>query len=64
MIKYFDTFDNSTNKKPITYNKGLCYMPKEATNDNENNVKYMLLYNLSANFMKNCIKYPTEKKLY
>ena len=64
MIKYFDTFDNSTKKKPITYNKVLCYMPKEATNDNENNVKYMLLYNLSANFMKNCIKYPTEKKLY
>ena len=61
MIKYFDTFDNSTKKKPITYNKVLCYMPKEAMNDNENNIKYMLLYNLSANFMKNCTKYPTEK---
>lgn len=64
MIKYFDTFDNSTKKKPITYNKVLCYMPRDVKNDNESNIKYMLLYNLSANFIKNCIKYPTEKKLY
>lgn len=64
MIKYFDTFENKTKKKPITYNTVLCYMPKEAKNDNENNIKYMLLYNLAANFMKNCTKYSTEKKLY
>lgn len=64
MIKYFDTFENKTKKKPITYNTILCYMPREAQNDNENNIKYMLLYNLAADFMKNCVKYSTEKKLY
>ena len=64
MIKYFDTFENKTKKKPITYNTVLCYMPKEAQNDNENNIKYMLLYNLAADFMKNCVKYTTDKKLY
>lgn len=64
MIKYFDTFENKTKKKPITYNNVFCYMPREAQNDNENNIKYMLLYNLAANFMKNCVKYTTDKKLY
>jgi len=64
MIKYFESFENKTKKKPITYNKVLCYMPKDAKNDNDNNIKYMLLYNLSANFIINCTKYPTEKKLY
>lgn len=64
MIKYFDTFKNITKKKPITYNNTISYMPSEVKNDNENNIKYMLLYNLSADFIKRHIKYPTDKKLY
>lgn len=64
MIKYFDTFENNTKKKPISYKTSISYMPNEVKNDNENNIKYMLLYNLSANFIQHYVKYPTEKKLY
>lgn len=64
MIKYFDTFENITKKKPIIYHTAISYMPNEVKNDNEKNIKYMLLYNLSANFIQHSTKYPTDKKLY
>lgn len=64
MIKYFDSLENTTKKKPIVYNSNPLFLPKEYVNNKEKATTMMLLYNLSADFMHNRNRYPTDKKLY
>lgn len=64
MIKYFDTFENNTRKCPISYKFRITYFPFEDRNNKDKLLKYMLLYNLSANFRVCHGKYETDKKLY
>ena len=64
MIKYFDNLENNTNKKPIAYSSIPYFLPREYINNKEKATIMMLLYNLSADFMHNRSRYPTDKKLY
>lgn len=64
MIKYFDSLENTTKKKPIVYSSIPYFLPKEYINNKEKATTLMLLYNLVADFMHNRKKYVTDKKLY
>lgn len=64
MIKVFDEYRNTTKKKPIEYSFKMYYIRLDQKNDLDMNVKCMLLYNLSADFMHKRSRYPTDKKLY
>lgn len=64
MIKVFDEYRNTLHKKPIEYSFKMYYIRPDQKSDIDMNTKCMLLYNLSADFMHNRSRYPTEKKLY
>lgn len=64
MFKYFETFENKTKRKPISYNFKMIYVPFKDCKNYKKAIKYMLLYNLTADFMHNHVKYPTDEKLY
>ena len=64
MIKVFDEYRNTLNKKPIEYSFRMYYIRPDQKADLDINMKCMLLYNLSADFMHNRIRYKTDKKLY
>ena len=64
MIKAFDEYRNTLNKKPIKYSFKPCYIRSDQKDDLNKNTKCMLLFNLSADFMHNRSRYPTDKKLY
>ena len=64
MIKVFDGYKNTLNKRPISYSFKMYYIRPDQRDDVDMNMKCMLLYNLSANFMHNRNRYETDKKLY
>lgn len=64
MIKYFETFENKTKVKPISYKSIFLFIAPEIYQDIEKCMKLMLLNNLIADFMRNRTKYVTDKKLY
>lgn len=64
MIKVFDEYRNTLNKKPIEYSFKMCYIRPDQRDDVDMNMKCMLLYNLSADFMHSRNRYQTNKKLY
>lgn len=64
MIKVFDGYRNTLNKKPIAYTFKMYYIHPEQKADQDKTMKCMLLYNLSADFMHNRSRYVTDKKLY
>lgn len=64
MIKVFDEYRNILNKKPIEYSFRMYYIRPDQKTDLDMNMKCMLLYNLSADFMHNRSRYATDKKLY
>lgn len=64
MIKVFDEYRNTSHKKPIEYSFKMYYIRPDQKTDIDMNIKCMLLYNLSADFMHKRSRYLTEKKLY
>lgn len=64
MIKVFDEYRNTLNKNPIKYSFKTYYIRSDQKDDLNKNTKCMLLYNLSADFMRCRNRYPTDKKLY
>lgn len=64
MIKVFDEYKNTLNKRPIEYSFKMCYIRSEQRDNADMNMKCMLLYNLSADFMHKRSRYATDKKLY
>ena len=64
MIKVFDEYRNTLDKNPIEYSFKMCYISSEHRDNTDMNMKCMLLYNLSADFMPYRTRYKTDKKLY
>jgi hypothetical protein len=64
MIKVFNEYRNTLNKKPIEYSFKFSYIRPDQKDDVDMNMKCMLLYNLSADFMHKRSRYATDKKLY
>lgn len=64
MIKVLDEYKNTSNKKPIEYSFKMCYIRQDQKDDVDINMKCMLLYNISADFMHKRSRYATDKKLY
>ena len=64
MIKVFDEYRNTLNKKPIEYSFKMYYIRYDQRDNADMNMKCMLLYNLSADFMPHRTRYITDKKLY
>ena len=64
MIKVFDEYRNTSDKKPIEYSFKMCYIRQDQKDDVDINMKCMLLYNISADFMHKRSRYATDKKLY
>lgn len=64
MIKVFDEYRNTLDNKPIEYSFKMYYIRSEQRDNADMNMKCMLLYNLSADFMPHRTRYETDKKLY
>lgn len=64
MIKVFDEYKNTLNKKPIEYSFKMYYIRSDQRDNADMNMKCMLLYNLSADFMPHRTRYETDNKLY
>lgn len=64
MIKVFDEYKNTLDNNPIEYSFKMCYISSEQKDNADINMKCMLLYNLSADFMSYRTRYATDKKLY